>query len=256
MATLNTYPDSISVEVAIQTRMVADLKAINDEVAAITAGSAVLVSSNDSTVGYLNGKLVAGYGTTLTEGSDGADETLTIATPQYDTIDIDAGAWVPCTTNPPETETVEIAAGDDRDCFAFDGGATEEQCNFKFAKPEGMSLTDTVKAMVEWSTKTGSTAGDTVEWGIALKAIRNDDALSGSFGTAQVISDTVLVNNGADMHVTGKTPAITIGGTLALGCEIQGKIYRNTDGTDNCAEDARGWKVIIQYKKTETVAAW
>lgn len=39
----------------------------------------VKVSSNDTTAGYLNGKLVAGTGITFTEGSDGADETLTIA---------------------------------------------------------------------------------------------------------------------------------------------------------------------------------
>jgi len=37
------------------------------------------VSANDSTPGYLNGKLVAGTSITLTEGSDGGDETLTIA---------------------------------------------------------------------------------------------------------------------------------------------------------------------------------
>ena len=36
------------------------------------------VSANDSTPGYLNGKLVAGTNITLTEGSDGGDETLTI----------------------------------------------------------------------------------------------------------------------------------------------------------------------------------
>ena len=40
----------------------------------------VKVSSNDSTSGYLNGKLVAGTGITFTEGSDGGDETLTITT--------------------------------------------------------------------------------------------------------------------------------------------------------------------------------
>ena len=39
----------------------------------------VKVSSNDSTAGYLNGKLVAGEGIDLTENSDGSDETLTIA---------------------------------------------------------------------------------------------------------------------------------------------------------------------------------
>jgi len=38
----------------------------------------VLVSSNDSTGGYLNGKLVAGTGISFTENSDGSNETLTI----------------------------------------------------------------------------------------------------------------------------------------------------------------------------------
>jgi len=37
------------------------------------------VSSNDTTTGYLNGKLVAGDDITFTEGSDGGNETLTIA---------------------------------------------------------------------------------------------------------------------------------------------------------------------------------
>ena len=38
----------------------------------------VLVSSNDSTAGYLNGKLVAGTGISFTENNDGSNETLTI----------------------------------------------------------------------------------------------------------------------------------------------------------------------------------
>lgn len=36
------------------------------------------VSANDTTAGYLNGKLVAGSGITLTENNDGSNETLTI----------------------------------------------------------------------------------------------------------------------------------------------------------------------------------
>ena len=39
----------------------------------------VKVSSNDSTAGFLNGKLVAGSSISLTEGSDGSNETLTVA---------------------------------------------------------------------------------------------------------------------------------------------------------------------------------
>ncbi len=48
---------------------------------AATAGSdqSVKVSSNDSTAGFLNGKIVAGSSISLTEGSDGGNETLTIA---------------------------------------------------------------------------------------------------------------------------------------------------------------------------------
>mgnify|MGYP003135905437 CR=1 FL=1 len=38
----------------------------------------VKVSSNDTTAGFLNGKLVAGTAITLTEGNDGGNETLTI----------------------------------------------------------------------------------------------------------------------------------------------------------------------------------
>lgn len=37
------------------------------------------VSSNDTTAGFLNGKLVQGSGITLTENNDGGDETLTVA---------------------------------------------------------------------------------------------------------------------------------------------------------------------------------
>lgn len=48
-------------------------------IAALAAGSGVLVSSDDTTIGVLNGKLVAGEGIDLTEGNGGANETLTIS---------------------------------------------------------------------------------------------------------------------------------------------------------------------------------
>jgi hypothetical protein len=46
---------------------------------AADGNDAVKVSSNDTTAGFLNGKLVAGANITLTEDSDGGNETLTIA---------------------------------------------------------------------------------------------------------------------------------------------------------------------------------
>lgn len=48
-------------------------------IAGANTDTIVRVSSNDTTSGYLNGKLVAGDNITFAEGSDGGNETLTLA---------------------------------------------------------------------------------------------------------------------------------------------------------------------------------
>ena len=48
-------------------------------ISGLTAGSGVAVSLNDATIGYLNGKLVAGEAIDLTENNDGGAETLTVS---------------------------------------------------------------------------------------------------------------------------------------------------------------------------------
>jgi len=53
-------------------------KTLSDLSAASGADEKAKVSSNDTTQGYLNGKLVAGDGITLTENSDGGNETLSV----------------------------------------------------------------------------------------------------------------------------------------------------------------------------------
>ena len=55
--------------------------------AAAASVGAVKVSANDTTAGILNGKLVAGTNVTFTEGSDGGDETLTIASTDTGLVD-------------------------------------------------------------------------------------------------------------------------------------------------------------------------
>lgn len=57
----------------------ARLESIEADIEALMVGSGCPVSANDSSPGYLNGKLVAGEGIDLTEGSDGGDETLAIS---------------------------------------------------------------------------------------------------------------------------------------------------------------------------------
>lgn len=55
-----------------------DMEGAITAVAALSAQSGVKVSANDTTVGFLNGKLIAGDDIKFTENNDGANETMTI----------------------------------------------------------------------------------------------------------------------------------------------------------------------------------
>lgn len=91
----------------------------------------VKVSSNDTTAGFLNGKLVAGTNVSLTETNDGGNETLVIAatagldervkvsandtTAQYLGQKVQAGSDVTITTqNPGGNEHLSIAAANNK----------------------------------------------------------------------------------------------------------------------------------------------
>ena len=174
----------------------------------------------------------------------------------YDFAFIPAAAMVPATTNPAEAGTNEYGTNDqDFDYFAFDGGAIKERVEFAMALPDNWNL-GTIKVKVYASSASGSSAGDTYEFGIKGVAISNSDPLDVAQGTPQVISDTLLADNGTDLQISDATPAITIGGSPALGDLINFEIYRNTDGTDDMAEDAWLLGVSIQFLKTGQVSAW
>jgi hypothetical protein len=175
----------------------------------------------------------------------------------YRTAYIDAGAMVARTTNGAASGTTETSSNDVMlDYFAFDGGATEEAVQFKIAMPDDWDR-GTLKFKFKWSSATGSTAGDTVEWGIRAVAVSNDDALDASWGTAVTVSDTLLANDGADMQISAPTGALTVGGSPALGDMVFFEVYRNTDGTDDMTEDAWLFGVQIQYiEKATQWAAW
>jgi len=174
----------------------------------------------------------------------------------YKTIYIDAAEMIPATTNGALQGTNEYGTNDiDVDYLAFDGGATEERAQFKLKMPENWDRL-TIKAKFDWSTASGSTAGDTVEFGIKAGALSDNDAIDAALGTPQVISDTLLADNGADLQTTLKTPAITVGGTPAVNDVLIFEIYRNTDGTDDCAEDAWLFGVTLQIKLSGAVSEW
>lgn len=169
---------------------------------------------------------------------------------------IPAGAMISLTTNGAIAGTNEYATNDImRDYFAFDG-ATEEYVAFTIAMPEGWDR-GTIKAKFYWAPGDAAcTAGDTVEWELGGGASSDDDAIDAAIGTTQVISDTVLAGKDGDTHISGATPAITIGGTPALLDLIDFKGSRNVGGTDDMTEDAWLFGIMLQITIDQAVSAW
>lgn len=175
----------------------------------------------------------------------------------YANIYVDSSKMHPCTTNGAAALAKNEYGTNDVDVqyFAFDGGATEERVQFSIVMPEDWNR-GTIKAKFYWSSASGSTAGDTVEWGLKANALGDNSAIDAALGTPQIVSDTLLGSSGTKMQVTPATPAITVGGSASLNNLIVFEIYRNTDGTDNMAEDAWLFGLNIQYQRNQTVAAW
>lgn len=199
------------------------------------------------------------YGRFTADGLEGVP-VATVKTDlgiDYDTIWIPASAMVPTTTNGAASGSNEYATNDNMfDYLAFDT-TTEEFAAFSLPMPEDWDRS-TIKAKFYWTpgTATGA-ADDTVEWQLAGQAISNDDPLDVAMGDAgEVISDTVLAGENGDLHISDATPAITIGGTPALADLVHFKASRNVGGTDDHGYDAWLLGILIQYKKTNVVAAW
>ena len=130
------------------------------------------------------GRITAGNITALTA----TQLRALIAIQEYETVYIDAGALVPTTTNGATTGTNEYVTNDiEMDYFAFDD-ATLEKVQFKMAMPENWDRS-TIKAKFFWTSATGSTTADTVEWGIKAGALSDSDAIDATLGTGVVISD-------------------------------------------------------------------
>jgi len=177
---------------------------------------------------------------------------------KYNTIWIGAGAMVPLSTNGAEAGIKEYATNDVMiPYYAFDG-ATEEYISVNLVMPENWDLS-TILAKFYWAPgDSACTAGDTVEWQIQGISITDDDAIDTAYTDAgEVISDTVLAGKDADIHVTAKTPAVTINGTPAAEHFINLKISRNVSGTDDMTEDAWLFGVVIQYAASVGIeTAW
>ena len=175
----------------------------------------------------------------------------------YKTIYIDAAEFVPCTTNGALQGSYEEPTNDiDLDIFLFEGGATPQRIICKKKLDENWDRGVIIGAKVDWNSESGSTAGDTVEWRIKMGAIGDGDAIDAALGTRQVISDTLLADNGTDWQTSPKTPNVTVAGSPAVGDAILIEIDRNGPGADTMVEKARFQGVTLQIKLAGAVSLW
>lgn len=195
----------------------------------------------------------------ITDGTVGTTNTTSFNLKKLglQNIWIPASALIPTDTSGAAIGTNEYATNDIMaDYLAFDG-ATEEYAAVNLIMPQGWNRS-TIKAKFAWSPgDSACTAGDKVEWELGGVAISDDDAIDASLGTTQVISDTVLAGKNGDLHISGATPAITIGGTPTLGDLIHLKVSRNVDSAnDDMTEDAWLFGIFLQITINTAVTAW
>lgn len=155
---------------------------------------------------------------------------------------IPASAFIPRTTTGVGVDSVETSTNKQNfDQLLFDPAA-DEFAQALVVLPSNYN-NSTITARFYWTASSGS--GDVI-WGIQGRAFADDDALDTAFGTAQTVTDTLLLAN--DMHISGSTSAVTIGGSPAANVPVQIQIYRDADAAgDSLAVDARLLGVQISY---------
>ena len=151
------------------------------------------------------------------------------------TIWIPASAMRPTSSNGCASITdVESTSGrPDMQVLDFDP-SSDEHAQFQVAFPKSWNE-GTVTFAAYWTT-TGSDT-DTCAWGLQGVAVSDNDTIDVAYGTAVVVTDTLL-SAAEDLHVTATSSAITIAGTPAVGDLCFFRIFRDVSA-DNMGEDGR-----------------
>lgn len=207
----------------------------------------VKVSSNDSTSGYLNGKLVAGANLTFTEGSDGGNETLTIAATGTLGVATIADEATPLT----QRATVNmIGAG--VSCVD-NSGSTRTDCTISGASThtvqEGDSNVSSAVTTVDYTAAdfdvTESPAGEVnVSLSSAVATLTGSQTLTNKTLTTPIIAS--ISNSGTVTVPTGTDTLVNLAGTQTL-------TNKTLDGTDSGAGTTRGsGSDIIRHRSHDT----
>lgn len=177
------------------------------------------ISSNDTTGGYLNGKLTAGTYTTLTENNDGGDETLEISvdiTPTTSVDDSSLTIWMGYS----KTRLWSKDATAKQLRYSDDYGATWTNYGTPFIRE--------ILAVIE--VQNGNIIVSVGEWfGATPGQVYMDD--SGT-GTNFVVTKTFLSGHSSGYSFDSKNNRILLGeyGTYVTGANSARKVYESTNG--------------------------
>jgi hypothetical protein len=150
-------------------------------------------------------------------------------------MDVPASAWEAATTNGAtlskiETTTNAVGVGT---CWDF-SSSSMKHIWFKFKIPKGVTVTN-FKFKVSWTAASGSGG---VAWQCQALARSDDDPLDTAYGTAVVVTDTLITAN--DLHVTTLSGVVTPSGTAASEDTFYIRLSRDpAHASDTLGVDAR-----------------
>jgi hypothetical protein len=163
---------------------------------------------------------------------------------------IGAERFISTTTNGAAINELELATNDVMIKTADFDQTTSESVQFWHTFEEGWNA-GTIQFKQVWTAAAGTPA-ETTDFDLAGMSYANDDAIDQAMGTAQNVTDTLLATN--DIHYTGFSGAITLGGTPADGQPNVFKLSRDV-ATDNLAGDCKTLGIILRYTVTDLASS-
>lgn len=124
---------------------------------------------------------------------------------------------------------------------------TQEFIEFTDLPPDTWDA-GTITAKFYWM-HPATTTNFGVVWTVEARAYANTNALDQAWGTSQKIADTGGTTSA--VYISGSTPAVTVGGTPAIGQLIHFRVKRApSDASDTLAVDAKLIGCLITYSVT------
>ena len=191
-------------------------------------------------------------GTNGTSGSSGTSGTSGSATDGLDDVYLPAGAFNYPSTAPALVGSLEFTTNKENFDYAAFIDTSDTNIDFSFKFPDTWDRS-TIKAKFYWMVTSAPSSGATVQFGIKAVARGDNKDLDLSWGTEQVIQDTYQAAN--KLHITGATPAITIGGSPALFDLVSFKVRRDT-ANDDAAVTVLLLGIAIQFNNNIAPSSW